>query len=587
MSTELLHGQMSVVDAKGNVTVLHQETSASDVLVNNESNTQGDNGSSAIPSDVNTLQKLTDKIGKLAFKSNFDASDLPENLIVNNYTTTEEGHALDARAGKDLNERVKTIEDSEYVYIEDSEDNEVVLPESEINDEIVSETLTWSSDKINELIQNILNDSHVFYIPLIEGENESYTSQKTVEEIEEAYQANYPIWVIASDIFLPLRQRVDANNWIFSGYADGRAYDIQISNTGVSITYAPVATLNDTLPNPNVLKVKGVVNAVYDGSEEVEIEIPEVIKDEETGVETTWSSDKINKSIADLQVDLQTKLNSHVHKWEDLENRPFGTFPTDTLTIDCTKVNEQVETGEATIANETFVHVSDYSVSITDLANGLDIVKNDITENITSSDLSELAEGVCVSTNGNIAFITEDGVGNYIDGEGNNIFPKAGIYVSTTYITDAESISIIIPNYTGFSAIKTLDPIYLPESIRDGGNSVQDISIDLDPDTHVLTVSLKDKDGNVITQSSATLEGLGSVNPEDLAPVATSGSFNDLKHKPSFVMDVDDEGVLSFNTIYSYDDEEYLNYTKNEDETGLDITQAVSATVNNNELEVK
>lgn len=248
MSTELLHGQMSVVDENGDVTILHQETSASDVLVSITENVQGKDGASAIPSDVNNLQKLADKLGDMAFKSTVESGDLAGDVIVNNYETTEEGHALDARAGTDLNERLATLEESEYVYIEESETSDVTLPESEINDDITGKDTTWSSDKITEVTQEIrdiidaLDIVQNFYIPLVETSNDVYTTQKTLEEIETAYQAGKAIWVIASEIFLPLRQRVDAENWIFSGYTATQTYDILISSTGVSITYKELVT---------------------------------------------------------------------------------------------------------------------------------------------------------------------------------------------------------------------------------------------------------------------------------------------------------------------------------------------------------
>ena len=80
--------------------------------------------------------------------------------------------------------------------------------------------------------------------------------------------------------------------------------------------------------------------------------------------------------------------------------------------------------------------------------------------------------------------------------------------------------------------------------------------------------------------------GGGGGTTESLAPVATSGSFNDLKHKPSIVLSLNNEGVLCLNVVYSRDDEEAVVYNMSEDETGITITQADNATVNKNELEV-
>ena len=248
MNTELLHGQMSVVDDNGDVKILHQETSASDVLVDKTTNKKGEGSTSVIPSEVTNIQKLTDNLGSLAFKTEVEASDLKSDVIVNNYTTTEAGHALDARAGADLNTRVATIEDSDYVYIEDSDEAESTLPESEINDEVVGDETTWSSNKIYAVTKEIrdiieaLDVVQNFYIPLVETSNDHYVTEKTLAEIETAYQNNRAIWVIASEIFLPLRQRVDAKNWIFSGYTATQTYDILISEKGVTITYKELVT---------------------------------------------------------------------------------------------------------------------------------------------------------------------------------------------------------------------------------------------------------------------------------------------------------------------------------------------------------
>jgi hypothetical protein len=72
---------------------------------------------------------------------------------------------------------------------------------------------------------------------------------------------------------------------------------------------------------------------------------------------------------------------------------------------------------------------------------------------------------------------------------------------------------------------------------------------------------------------------------ENLAPVAISGSFNNLKHKPSTLLSVDNDGVLCMNMVYSYE-EEYATYDIIDDEIGVTITQAFDVIAKNNELEV-
>lgn len=79
----------------------------------------------------------------------------------------------------------------------------------------------------------------------------------------------------------------------------------------------------------------------------------------------------------------------------------------------------------------------------------------------------------------------------------------------------------------------------------------------------------------------------GESTPEDLAPVATSGSFNDLIHKPSVVLTLNRDGVLCMNMVYSYDEAGATAYNKEEDnEIGVSIEQAANVVANNNELEV-
>ena len=124
MSTKTLYGQMTVVDDQGNETILHHETNAAVVLVNKDSNTNGTDGGSSIPTNVDTLQKLTDKMGDMAFKSVVTNSDL----------------------------------ESEFVILDELDETNIIPVESEINDNAISNSLTWSSTKINGLINQLLSE---------------------------------------------------------------------------------------------------------------------------------------------------------------------------------------------------------------------------------------------------------------------------------------------------------------------------------------------------------------------------------------------------------------------------------------------
>ena len=76
-----VQGQLFSVDKNGNSRPLHSETSGSVVLIDRTQNTQGSSGTSTIPSDVDTLQKLANKLGSLGFKSKIGYNDIEQGAI--------------------------------------------------------------------------------------------------------------------------------------------------------------------------------------------------------------------------------------------------------------------------------------------------------------------------------------------------------------------------------------------------------------------------------------------------------------------------------------------------------------------------
>ena len=151
-TTETIHGQVSYVDENGNVHILNGETTAADVLVEKSTNKQAESGQSAIPSDVDTLQKLADRFGSLAFKSKISTSDIPENLVLDDFSggNTSDTGFVSAKAGKDLDKRLKKYEGEDLVAVLNTDSYGAMLPQSEINDAFLSRSLTWSSNKIND-----------------------------------------------------------------------------------------------------------------------------------------------------------------------------------------------------------------------------------------------------------------------------------------------------------------------------------------------------------------------------------------------------------------------------------------------------
>jgi uncharacterized membrane-anchored protein len=105
-------------------------------------------------------------------------------------------------------------------------------------------------------------------------------------------------------------------------------------------------------------------------------------------------------------------------------------------------------------------------------------------------------------------------------------------------------------------------------------------------------VNTDDLDQDVKDQldSIPSIEGLATEayvdeSVDNLAPVAKSGSFNNLNHKPSALLSVNNDGVLCMNIVYSYE-EEYATYDIIDDEIGVTISQASDVIAKNNELEV-
>jgi hypothetical protein len=120
MSIKIFHGQMSNVDDQGNVEILHQETSASDVLVKTNLNTNGESDTSAIPENVTTLQSLINNLGEMAFQSD-------DCLLVDENSTD-----IDSNPNLD----------------------------TEINDSLISGSLAWSSAKIASMLPELVSKAY-------------------------------------------------------------------------------------------------------------------------------------------------------------------------------------------------------------------------------------------------------------------------------------------------------------------------------------------------------------------------------------------------------------------------------------------
>ena len=240
-----------------------------------------------------------------------------------------------------------------------------------------------------------------------------------------------------------------------------------------------------------------------------------------------------------------------VTSWNDLTDRPFGEEGLIPILWDGNKEGKVVVTGDPIY----LVKVSDAVLSENDL----------IGSTYTTSDGTVTTiENVAVESDGKLLMgsfmvmsVLEANTELMITEDMSFVFPEAGTYFGAWFESAGGTYTQSL-TFPGGATIKTLDEKFIPDTIA----RTSDVAAF---DTRIQALD-------------------ESVN--NLAPVAKSGSFNDLKHKPSAVLTVTDDGVLCMNIVYSYDDTEYVTYDMTDNEAGLTVTQAAQAIANNNELEV-
>ncbi len=169
------------------------------------------------------------------------------------------------------------------------------------NDRILvnANTIARKSDiptKLSQLKQDIeISGSGVsattFYLNLTLNGDGSYTPDKTVEEIEQAYQANRPILCVCSlnsigpFYYIPLASRSNEGEyWIFATAISNNSITVVDSSNTVTVTAVKTATKDElpeipkSLPNPNNLMLckdsASNVTGTYDGSKVATIVIP-------------------------------------------------------------------------------------------------------------------------------------------------------------------------------------------------------------------------------------------------------------------------------------------------------------------------
>lgn len=129
--------------------------------------------------------------------------------------------------------------------------------------------------------------AEVYYIDL-EGTYPNYTCPVAMADIKAAYEAGKVLecrcalgqYTATLPLFIPMPS---ANTWIFSGSGaliamnfPAQTLTIAIANNTVKASGERLARMIDKLPNPNDLIFTGAVDASYDGSESITVNIPTI-----------------------------------------------------------------------------------------------------------------------------------------------------------------------------------------------------------------------------------------------------------------------------------------------------------------------
>jgi hypothetical protein len=128
-------------------------------------------------------------------------------------------------------------------------------------------------------------------------------------------------------------------------------------------------------------------------------------------------------------------------------------------------LNEKINAGTVvTDSTGALTKISDAIVIMDDLVDGLSATLSDgEVLNLPYNRCSEIAPGVIVCGD-RFACVSEDAIGIDING---GTFHEAGFYLITemvpSLVPNYTSITITIPDYTGFTVVKTLDSKYLPK----------------------------------------------------------------------------------------------------------------------------
>ena len=138
-------------------------------------------------------------------------------------------------------------------------------------DALETEGRTDLVSAINEVKQSVC-------LVRVTGKGDACTADRTLQELNAAYSAGKTLlcyWTEHS-IFLPLAVKYQ-EGFHFVTVVQNTEYDVRLNEDGINCGTIILATDQDKLPNPNKLTFTGAVEAEYDGSTPLRVEIPKTL----------------------------------------------------------------------------------------------------------------------------------------------------------------------------------------------------------------------------------------------------------------------------------------------------------------------
>ena len=173
-------------------------------------------------------------------------------------------------------------------------------------------------DKANNAIDkaNKALDKALFVVNITSTDGVTYSADKTFDEIVQVYNegkynivANFAINAMNTFI-IPFLTIMGAGA-AFGGVVDWAYFTLLItSNNEVQMEMVPLATLNDTLPNPYPLTFTGAVSETYDGSSAKTIEMPSGGDEVSSASSTAGSTKKFKITVDDSGTITATEIGA-------------------------------------------------------------------------------------------------------------------------------------------------------------------------------------------------------------------------------------------------------------------------------------